>query len=78
MEAEKILSVDTEKNILLTYKTVLEDEGYQADIALSEQEALRKLTQNNYSVIITEFYLKSSTTLNLINYVQKTKPEMIS
>jgi DNA-binding response OmpR family regulator len=75
MEAEKILLVDTEKNVLLTYKTALEEEGYKVDIAKNEDEVLSKLAENTYSILITELYLKNTTTFKIIDLVLKNDPE---
>ena len=44
MGNKNILLLDTEKNVLLTYQTVLKEEGYQVDIATSEKEAIKKLS----------------------------------
>ena len=40
MPGEKVLLVDTEKNVLLAYQAVLEEEGYQVEIATSVKQAL--------------------------------------
>lgn len=76
MSGEKVLLVDTEKNVLLAYQTVLEEEGYQVEIAHSEEEALEKLSSQNFSLLITEFYLKAKDTTNLVKRVKQYYPEI--
>ena len=76
MPGEKVLLVDTEKNVLLAYQAVLEEEGYQVDIATSEKDALEKLSQQSFSVLITEFYLKGKTTTELVRRVKQDYPEL--
>jgi len=76
MSGEKVLLVDTEKNVLLAYQAVLEEEGYQVDIANSEKEALEKLSCQSFAVLITEFYLKGKNTTNLVKQVKQYYPEI--
>jgi len=76
MPGKKVLLVDTEKNVLLAYQAVLEEEGYRVDIATSDKEALEKLSQQSFSVLITEFYLKGKTTTELVKQVKQDYPEL--
>ncbi len=76
MPGEKVLLVDTEKNVLLAYQTVLEEEGYKVEIATSKDEALEKLSYQSFSVLITEFYLKGKTTIELVKKVKQDYPEL--
>jgi len=76
MAGESILLVDTEKNILITYQAVLEEEGFRVDIAFNEKEAFKKLESNNFAVLVTEFYLKGENTLNMVKQVKKHHPEI--
>jgi len=76
MEGEKILLVDTEKNVLTTYQALLEEEGYQVETATSEKEALEKLSCKSFAVLITEFYLKGKNTTTLVKHVKRYYPEI--
>jgi len=76
MPGEKVLLVDTEKNVLLAYQAVLEEEGYKVEIATSKDEALEKLSYQSFSVLITEFYLKGKTTIELVKRVKQDYPEI--
>ena len=76
MKPEKILLIDAEKNVLLTYKPFLEEEGYHVDIAINEDEAREKISQHTFAVVITELYLKGSDTLGIIRSLQKNTPEI--
>jgi diguanylate cyclase (GGDEF)-like protein len=75
MGNKKILLLDTEKNVLLTYQTVLKEEGYQVDIATSEKEAIEKLSNQSYAILITELYLKGNNTTNLVKQTKQYHPE---
>ena len=65
MPGEKILIIDTEKNVLLTYKTVLEEEGYHVDLAMSIPEALNHIATTSYAVLVTELISMAVTFGNL-------------
>ena len=76
MPGEKVLLVDTEKNVLLAYQAVLEEEGYQVEIATSVKQALEKLSNHNFSVLITEFYLKGEITIEFVSRIKQDYPEL--
>lgn len=75
MDADMILLLDSEKNILSSYKTALEAEGYKIDVAMNEHDALTKFEHESFSVIITELYLKGASTFSLIEKIYRDKPE---
>jgi len=76
MSGEKILLVDTEKNVLLAYKAVLQEEGYRVETATNEEEAFKKIAEENFSVVITELYLKSRATTGLIKQIKQNYPDV--
>ena len=78
MPAERILLVDTEKNILLAYNALLEEEGYVVEVASTMDEALQKLSMKSLAVLITEFYLKGVSTINMIKRAKHDRPELYS
>ncbi len=76
MTNHKILLVDTEKNVLLTYQAILEEEGYQVDTASDEQSAWEKISLENFAVVISELYLKGKKTVNLLKTIKEAHPEI--
>jgi len=74
MSGKHILLVDTEKNILFTYKNALEDEGYYVEFTDNASDALRKISKQSFSIVITEFNLQGSNALALINFIKENKP----
>lgn len=76
MEGKNILLLDSEKNVLFTYQAVLEEEGFHVMVASSEDEAIEKLNNHPFDILITEFYLKGLDTLSLIKKAQKNKSDM--
>ena len=71
MPTIKILNLDTEKNVLLANQSFLNEAGYYVDIATNEQEALDKLSRNDFAILITEFYLRGKDTIDLIKKVKQ-------
>lgn len=54
-----ILIVDDRKENLFSLKTVLEQQGFQSDTALSGEEALRMVLKNEYALVILDVQMPS-------------------
>ena len=54
MDRSKLLVVDDEVNQALLYEQELEDEGYEVDTANSGIEALEKIKENPYDLVILD------------------------
>jgi len=72
----KILVVDDDENILLSIKEILSQKGYLVDIAISGEEALQKLKEKFYNLIIIDIVLPDIDGLDLIEKVADTLPKM--
>ena len=57
----RILLVDDELPILLTLKAILEMHGFEVDTASSAREALPKLDNNSYHMVITDLRMEEPT-----------------
>lgn len=73
---KKVLLIDTEKNVLLTYQAVLQEEGYQVEIAMDEGSAWGKISGETFAVVIAELYLRGQKTVNLLKKIKETHPEI--
>ena len=51
---KKILVVDDEKNVRTLFARVLSKEGYQVECAATGAEAIDKLAQNSFDVVVTD------------------------
>ncbi|HEX30525.1 TPA: response regulator, partial [Candidatus Poribacteria bacterium] len=51
---DKVLIVDDEQNVCQSLKDVLEDEGYQVEIAFSGEEALEKIPELHPDVVLLD------------------------
>lgn len=50
----KILLVDDDKSLCLLYSTEFEAEGYEVEIAHDGHEAIEKIENNNYDLVILD------------------------
>ncbi len=53
----KVLIIDDEKNICLTIKDILEDEGYDADFSLNFKDGFRKIKEDMFDVVFLDIWL---------------------
>lgn len=51
---EKVLVVDDEKNVRVLFERVLSKEGYQVECAATGAEAIDKLAQHAFDVVVTD------------------------
>src|ERR1700733_6132049 len=71
-----MLIVDDEKNMRLSLKTVLADEGYEVRAAESAEEALGMLAQEDYLMVITDARLGGMSGYELLGKVHTKWPEL--
>lgn len=70
----RILFVDDDEVLLLTFATGLEAEGYLVDAVSSSAEALRLLANGIYPVVITDIYLDERTGLDVLKAAKDNNP----
>jgi two-component system nitrogen regulation response regulator NtrX len=72
----KILIIDDEKNICLTIKDILEDEGHVADYSLTYKEGFEKLKKDIYDVIFLDIWLPDADGNEVLREIKKYFPEL--
>ena len=70
----RILFVDDDPAILLTFTAGLEAEGYPVDAIDSTREALTRLANEQYSIVVTDIYLDERTGLDVLRAAQDYNP----
>lgn len=80
MSEEKVLIIDDEENLCISiYKTLLNFQNIESDYVLSPSEALEKLKENEYGVILLDYKIPQMTGFELYDeivkngYTEKTK-----
>jgi PleD family two-component response regulator len=70
-----ILLVDPFKNLLNTYRMVLEAETFPVETATDLKEAIRRFGARRYAVLMTEYFHPFEATSEMIQWVKKNSPE---
>ncbi|MEW9124779.1 MAG: response regulator [Thermotaleaceae bacterium] len=63
---KKILIVDDEKNIRLTLKHCLSEQGYQIDMAVNGEEALSKLSELTFDLVLLDIKMPGLTGMQVL------------
>lgn len=71
----KVLVVDDEKAIRDSLKIILEDEGYFADTAGDGEEALHKIKEQNFDIVISDIKMPKLDGMQLLDQVSKLSPD---
>src|ERR1041385_4902690 len=71
-----VLVVDDEKNMRLSVRTLLEDEGYGVRTVESAEEALLALSQDEFLLVITDARLGGMSGYEFLGKVRAQRPEM--
>jgi len=71
MKNKKILIVDDEENIRLLFKEELEDEGYTVDLASNGFEAIDKVKNNSYDLVVLDIKMPGIDGIQTLNEIKK-------
>ena len=72
---DSILLIDPSKNLVDVYRMILESEKYFVDTAGNIEEAFQRLSHQQYSIIITEYFPQIENAGRIIPRVKKNTPE---
>ncbi|MGB9629808.1 MAG: sigma-54-dependent transcriptional regulator, partial [Thermodesulfobacteriota bacterium] len=73
----RILVVDDEEIVCESCKRILEEEGYEVEIALSGEEALHKMKENSYDIVITDLKMPGMDGMEVLKNIRKDYPDTI-
>jgi len=71
MKNKKILIVDDEENIRILFKEELEDEGYAVDLASNGFEAIEKVKNNSYDLVVLDIKMPGIDGIQTLNEIKK-------
>ena len=71
MEGIRILLVDDEEHIRLLFKEELEEEGYSIDVASNGFEALEKLRDLRFDLIVLDIKMPGMDGIQTLNEIKK-------
>ncbi|KAF0151231.1 MAG: transcriptional regulatory protein pilR [Ignavibacteria bacterium] len=73
--SSRILIVDDEKPIRDSLKMLLDEEGYTTSVAADGEDALQKLQEENYDVVITDIKMPKLDGMQLLEAASKVSPD---
>src|SRR5438105_3122613 len=77
MERKKILVVDDEPNVLVTYRLILQQQGYRVSAALSAEEARKLLAEDAVDLLLCDLSLeKQESGFDVIEFAREVNPDM--
>jgi DNA-binding NtrC family response regulator len=71
---ERLLVVEDDAGVRTTIVTFLEMEGYQVDAVSSTRDALVRLTETRYPIVISDIYLDERTGLDVLHAARSGNP----
>jgi len=74
MCAMNILVVDDEENCRIALEDLLVRRGFWVETASDGEQALKKLEQNQYDILITDLKMPGITGLELVQFVRENNP----
>ena len=72
-----VLVVDDEASIRLLYSQELAEEGYEVTTAATIPEAVEKLTQGEFDLVVLDIKLKNESGLDLLQKIVKERHDMV-
>src|SRR2546422_6973729 len=73
----KLLIVEDDTGVRTTIVNFLELEGYQVDAVASSDEALARLNDNVYPIVITDIYIDGRTGLDVLEAARRKDPSCL-
>jgi DNA-binding NtrC family response regulator len=71
---QKLLLVEDDLNLQFVIQTALEEKGYAVDAASTTGEALERLADNSYPIVISDIYIDERTGLDVLTAAKRKDP----
>ena len=75
MEGLKILVVDDEPVVIRSCEAVLKSDGYNVETTLSGKDAILKMEQSPYDLVITDLKMPEVDGITLIKWIRQNRPD---
>lgn len=77
MKTEKILVVDDDKGVLNSINNILTIRDYSVDLSESGEDAIDKIKQKEYDLVITDLMMQGMSGIDLLKEIKKICPKVI-
>ena len=71
----KLLLVEDDPALQLTIQTALEEKGYAVDAVFTTGEAIERLTQETFPIVISDIYIDERTGLDVLDAAKRKDPQ---
>ena len=71
---EKLLLVEDDPALQFTIQLALEEKGYAVEAASTTSEAIERLAENAYPIVITDIYIDERTGLDVLDAAKRKDP----
>jgi ActR/RegA family two-component response regulator len=71
---QKLLLVEDDPNLQFTIQTALEAQGYAVDAVSTTGEAIERLNENAYPIVLTDIYIDERTGLDVLDAAKRKDP----
>ncbi len=75
MPQERLLVVEDDDSVRMTIEMGLQAEGYAVDAVSSTREAIERLSQTPYPIVISDIYLDERTGLDVLEAARRCRPD---
>jgi CheY-like chemotaxis protein len=77
-EKPEVLFVEDDPAVITTFTAGLEAEGYPVEGVSSTSEALKRLANHSYPIVVTDIYLDERTGLDVLRAARENNPECLA
>ena len=74
----RLLVVDDEESLRITTAAIFEKEGYIVDTAATGDEAIERLTNSDYDLVLTDLHMEGGDGLSVLSQIRRHSPLTIS
>src|SRR5918911_1263665 len=78
MASGSLLVVDDEESVAVTIGAILEMDGYTVSISTNGADAMRRLDETNYDLVLTDLRLDDVDGLTIVSQVARVQPDTVS
>jgi two-component system, sensor histidine kinase and response regulator len=78
MASGNLLVVDDEESVAVTIGAILEMDGYSVSLSISGADALRKLQETDFDLVLTDLRLDDVDGLKIVGEVARVQPDAVS